>query len=185
MIILSGGANGADKLFGNLGIYTIVFSFKGHICNKPLHGEIVQIPQMFLNAREKEYNIVCRNLKRKPASNLYIKNLMLRTMFQITNKKYNSELVVAIGDINLKTMNVDGGTGYAIEKAKIENIPIVVLNKKDNIFYIWDVDSFKILVCEIKLTDYNCITGIGSRDITDAQCDIIKRIFENSLIKNI
>lgn len=185
MIILSGGANGSDMLFGSLGYVTYVFSFVGHKPCYPLNGKVIIIPNWELVKREEELNVVIKRLGRGTTKNDFAKKLLLRNMYQVVNKKYRSQLVVAIGTIvNGKT--VDGGTGYAVEKAKLESIPVVVLNKSDNKFYWYSPkkDMFVLLPRPISLAYVNVLTGIGSREITSTQENIIRECFTKETIFN-
>lgn len=183
MKILSGGADGSDKFFGELGIETIVFSFSGHNAHVPKIGQVVKIPQDQLNLREPEYLEACFNLGRHSTNNQFVKNLCLRNMYQIKNKQFTSNIVIAIAELEGES-KVKGGTGYAIERAKKEHIPIIVLNKLDNIFYIFNGFVFTKLYYNITLDKNAIITGIGSREINEIHKEKIKEIFETNTIKS-
>lgn len=185
MIILSGGAKGSDTLFGLFEKHTCYhFSFEGHNAIQPINGIIVKIPQVELYSRVSELNEVCDSLKRKYPTDKFIENLLLRNMYQISNKKFKSELCIAIADVFLN--HVGGGTGYAVEKAKIEKIPIFVLDKITNTWYTYSYTENYFLVYkeELDLSKYNIITGIGSREISKENSDIIFETMENMIIKN-
>lgn len=184
MLILSGGAKGSDELFSMLGIKCIHFSFEGHNSVNPVNGIVVKIPQYELEKRRKELIKVCNNLERQYPKEGFIENLLLRNMYQIVNKKYKTELCIAIADVYTKS--VSGGTGYAVEKAIIEKTPIIVLDKNSNTWYTYSYKDnyFEILHEAIYLDRYNVITGIGSREINYFNSQEICLSFENMIIKN-
>lgn len=181
MIILTGGAIGSDTLFSELGIESIIYSFLGHnIECPPSTAKVIQLSQSELLKREKEYLKVCKILKRKYATDPYIRSLMLRNMFQIINDEYKSECVIAIGEINKNKKFIEGGTGYAIERAKMEKIPIIVLDKLEYKFYEFSYSENKFILPSkpFDITQYKVITGIGSRYIDSKHKEIIRLLFK-------
>ncbi|MGL6131703.1 MAG: hypothetical protein ACRCZ9_08850 [Fusobacteriaceae bacterium] len=190
MIILSGGAKGSDKLFGELQskdgnfIECIAFSFTGHSAYSPVKGQVVKVPQKNLDSRLGEYREVCELLGKAESKKKFVANLMLRNMYQISNNKFKSQLVVAVAEI--KDNQVQGGTGYAVGKAILSGVPVVVLNKTDNKWYFREKKSgiFRVLPKALDISGVKIITGIGSRDISRLQEKLVRGCFSNLVISN-
>lgn len=176
----SGGAYGSDYLFdclGNeFGYKTVIWSFKGHNRILTNNSIIKELSQVELNTKSLLLSDVRKILKKRISNSQYINNLMLRNAFQITGIKKETELVIAISTIT--NNKVDGGTGYAVEIAKLYHKPIIVIDKNDLNLFIFNyqenifenVDLFKV---KKMLSNVNIFTGIGSRDIN---VDKIKKI---------
>lgn len=167
----SGGADGSDYLFDVLSkdkYNIVVWSFQNH-SRKVTSNAIVRIlDNETLNVYSDKLLDVIKKLRRRVPSNKYVYNLLLRDAFQINGIKRETEMVLAISTFSKDKIN--GGTGYAIEFAKLKNKPIFVLNKEDLLFYKFNYDSSsfeKVDDSEVK-EHYNKVeifTGIGSRDI--------------------
>lgn len=195
MIILSGGAVGADQAFGECGsleknITVLAMSFEGHNAIIPKYGKVIRIPEYRLEERKSEYNKVCSALGLNFSKNRSVRNLLLRNMFQVENKKFKSEFVLAFAKMEKRRGSriPMGGTRYTIERAKMNKIPIVVLNIFNNLFYKYNYDkkiqAFEILEETIDISRYNIITGIGSREITDFAVSILKNTINEKIIRN-
>lgn len=181
---LSGGAVGSDWLFGlvgkELGYTTLAYSFKGH---KVCEGSVrIELDDKSLYEYMENYRRIAGFMGRTVAIREYSKKLILRDFFQIYGRfGLMSELVICVGEIEGRTVNIKGGSGYAVRVAMSEKIPIILIDKSENYSYKWfnysngswrsliegDINNFKI--------KYG-FTGIGSRDI-----DISKA--RNSIIR--
>lgn len=170
---LSGGACGSDWLFGligkELGYKTLAYSFKGH---KVCEGSIkIDIEEERLYEYMSEYRRIAGFMNRAVCTREYNKKLILRNFYQIYGRKgVMTEIVIVIGEIEGRTVNIKGGSGYAVRVAMNERIPIILIDKNSKYSYKWfnysngcwrslletDIESFKI--------QYG-FTGIGSRDI--------------------
>lgn len=178
LICLSGGAIGSDNLFAKIGLemdyVTYNMSFRGHNCCK--EGIRINLSKEELNSRLKDYEEICKRLNRKISNNEYIRNLQLRNSYQIKGKKKTTDLVIAIGSIN-NNNTVDGGTGYAVEYAKMNKVPIIILEKTNLKFYffnyslgIFDLLTLNKLKEMIHKKEEFFFTGIGSRNINASDC---------------
>lgn len=181
---LSGGASGSDWLFSlvgkELGLYkTLAYSFKGH---KTCEGSIrIEIDDNSLYENMDEYRRLAGFMDRSVAVRDYSKKLILRDFFQIYGRYgLQTELVICVGEIEGRTINIKGGTGYAVRIAMSEKIPIILIDKKDNYsykFFNYDNGKWSMMslmdIKDIKI-QYG-FTGIGSRniDISKARKSII------------
>lgn len=181
---LSGGAVGSDWLFGligkELGYTTLAYSFKGHkVCEGCIR---IELDDKSLYEHMENYRRIAGFMGRAVAIREYSKKLILRDFFQIYGRfGLQTELVVVVGEIEGRTVNIKGGSGYAVRVAMSEKIPIILIDKSENYSYKWfnyNSNSWRSLVeCDIK--DFKIkygFTGIGSRDI-----DISKA--RNSIIR--
>ena len=175
---ISGGAVGSDTMFGMLakekGIPCFNMSFNLHNCSSV--GKRVVLSQEQLDSRKEDMEIIRKVLHKKVGKNSYINNLMLRNTFQIKSAKGNlTDLVIAIGEVEVNYHNVIGGTGYAICYAQYCGVPVVLLNKNDLKFYFYDKAVKKFVL--MKKGDLQnllpkeekdlIITTIGSREINE------------------
>ena len=175
---ISGGAVGSDTMFGMLakekGIPCFNMSFNLHNCSSV--GKRVVLSQEQLDSRKEDMEIIRKVLHKKVGKNSYINNLMLRNTFQIKSAKGNlTDLVIAVGEVEVNYHNVIGGTGYAICYAQYCGVPVVLLNKNDLKFYFYDKAVKKFVL--MKKGDLQnllpkeekdlIITTIGSREINE------------------
>ena len=179
----SGGAFGSDFLFDQLGCElgykTVIWSFRGHNRNETKNSIIKELTQKALNEKYYIISSVRKTLNRRQSSSQYIENLMLRNVFQITGIKQQTDLVIAIGRI--KNNIVEGGTGYAVEVAKIFNKPIIVVDKINCQIYLYNYDSNQFEKIDINYAkslykQVKIFTGVGSREI---DCDALKPVLRS------
>lgn len=169
MVIVSGGAKGADTAFASLGYSTVIVSFEGHDAIIPNKDSILfNVSDSTFERIDYLYHELCNRLNKGKAGKDYVRRLLKRDILQILNPVFVSELVIAVADIDFINNQVIGGTGYAVEVAKMYNIDIIVLNKSDSKYYIWEDESFKLLDRYVSLDKLKVITGIGSRDISNS-----------------
>lgn len=178
---ISGGAVGSDTMFGMLakkkGIPCFNMSFNLHNCSSV--GKRVVLSQEQLDSRKEDMEIIRKVLHKKVGKNSYINNLMLRNTFQIKSAKGNlTDLVIAVGEVEVNYHNVIGGTGYAICYAQYCGVPVVLLNKNDLKFYFYDKAVKKFVLMKkgdlqniLPEKEQLVITGVGSREIKE---DLVK-----------
>lgn len=179
---LSGGAVGSDTLFaiiGNeTGLYTtLAYSFNEH---KSLGGIKINLSDNDLYKYMYGYRKISQQLGRAVSNKPYIQKLILRDFFQIYGRKNkNTELVIAIGELENGTINVKGGTGYAIRIAMNEYIPLILIDKSNDYrfkFFDYSNNSWRPLFKSDLFKIKNGFTGIGSREINidKAKAQVIK-----------
>jgi hypothetical protein len=112
-ICYSGGAEGADKLFGELaeeaGHGVIHYSFAGH--KTPCTKNVVILPPVLLYNADKALKKVAPYIGRKfPTASEYVSNLLRRNYSQIANGSERIYAVSYLGPCGF----VGGGTGWTV-----------------------------------------------------------------------
>lgn len=175
-IINSGGAEGADKAFGDIGTengYKVIHhSFVYHKINgqgeRLQHSleELNQANEMLLKANE--------SLKRRyPPMSQFVKRLLQRNRFQVIN----SDAIIAIAPLEQGSKTVKGGTGWAVQMAIDENKIVHVFDDgQTNQWHVHDGNQFYPSESKPDMKYYDSIAGIGTRNISDAGMDAIKNL---------
>lgn len=173
-VCYSGGAAGADRLFGLWaslnGQEEIHFSFKNHKYTVP-DDTILEIPQYILSDPSVQDKLKQANkkLKRKvPATGTYVYNLLARNAFQviITERVYCLAKITAPDQI-------DGGTAWATQMYidSCETPELYVYNLLDNKPYKYDISTKTYVRENFIPTPHGKWTGIGSRSATKIDMD--------------
>lgn len=168
--MFSGGALGADRLFGllckNRNIPYIHFSFDGHNSSEE---NLLKIPDSVLCGSDEIYNSLKKAnlvLKRKvPYRKSYVYKLLARNRYQILY----TDAVYAIASIETPT-TVSGGTAWAVqmyidqckERNVRANIYVFCLKKYKPFCYNNDTGEFE--ECTSVPVPAGNWTGIGSRN---------------------
>jgi hypothetical protein len=167
--IHSGGAYGADTLFGLIGkehgMHT--YHYKSNDDNKVSYllakdgqkAEILtdaQIQEGLLHAQA-----AASALGRSMPANAYAQKLLARNWYQIKRTMDNNGAVYAIAKI--KGHYVEGGTGYAVAMAVENNVPVYVFDYTKEAWYERGENSWTKLKSAPPLT--KDFAGIGSRNI--------------------
>lgn len=185
----SGGCPGSDMEWENqglpYGVKTIAYSFGNHV----QYGKNqCKLTQEQLNEGYEKCKIAAETLKRpwkyienKP----YVKNLLARNWFQVKG----ADCVFAIGKfVKNSTTLVDGGTGWAVQMAVDNYVPIYFFEQNVNSWfsfdYCTDIDGaqrerqFIPCLCLPTLTPN--FAGIGTREINENGKRAIADVYKNS-----
>ena len=169
----SGGAKGADTLFGlyayaaNHTVYH--YSFDGHrienTFRRILTGSQLQIADPhILRAND----ILGRGNFKKYSP--YVKNLLRRNYWQIKDSK----TVYAVGNMNYRNA-IQGGTAWAVQMAIDKGIPIYFF---DQILKKWfKHEGSWAEMDNLPIPPHGPYTGIGSRTLTDTGKQAIKELY--------
>lgn len=181
-ICFSGGAKGADTLFGQqaeaAGHQVFHYGFPGMKSNQALfylnEEQLVTADQYLMQANEK--------LKRGSFAEYkpYVKNLLRRNYFQV----YKTNRVYAVSRLDMNKHEVMGGTGWAVTMAILlgcSHIYVYCQKEQDWFGYHALYDKFQPWVRMInkrppKPEGY--YTGIGSRELTNEGKHAITRLYE-------
>lgn len=174
----SGGCPGSDMTWeveGNYyGVKTIAYSFSGHT-QQGKNRQILSVEELEEGFRHVlEANKV---LKRRPEyTPKYIKNLLSRNWYQITN----SNSVFAIGKF-IDKKRVNGGTGWAVQMAIDNNKPTFVFDQIHNRWnkFNYDKQEFEVIDYVPKLTEN--FAGVGTREINENGVNAIQTILKENL----
>lgn len=184
-ILQSGGAVGADTYWCHLA------EEAGHDVRNFVHEHMPKsIPHAIVLSRAelvKQDDLlksVAKTLGRQfPTRNEYVNNLIRRNVYQIIG----TSVVYAVADI-LFTNHAAGGTGWAVELAKMVGLPIYVLDKSSNVWYTWNhwllSDDYRDYwkYCDDVPPPRGIWTGIGSRDINATNMAQMKAIMKKGEI---
>jgi len=174
--VLSGGAPGAEEVFGQCaekwGVSELNFTFEGRQTRRT-RGLVRLTPS---------------ELDEGAVHKMYIENQMHRDYPQAPNfqkvlqsiwhQVQTAGEVFAIGRIN-DDDTVKGGTGWAAELAKHWHKPVHVFDQDRSLWFAWDHDQWRKLD-EAPLIRSKRFTGTGTRELNDAGRRAIESLFERS-----
>lgn len=173
----SGGAIGADMEFeAQCLLYPQKFavraySFQGH--NTSSTNRVI-LTEQDLSKADQTVMLAARMLKKNVPYKDFVRNLIRRNYYQVLN----SEAVVAVGNLSLGSNLVDGGTGWAVEMAKLMNRQLCVFDQITNRCFFFDhsTSTFKMLDKFPDLKNYTNFAGIGTRELTPNGRNFIKNL---------
>ena len=186
-ICFSGGAQGADLLWGELALendYELIhYVFKGHKGSN--HPNAVVIPPELLNEGDSVLKQANKILNRSfPAHSDFVTNLLRRNYWQVRD----SDSVYALAGIDDDGL-VMGGTSWAVECFKVlrpNSDRIFVYDMIKNSWYQWIPGTFSIPIIEGRWdmiihppTPSGRWTGIGSRpeNLTETGMNAARNLF--------
>lgn len=178
--IHSGGAQGADSYFGNIGIelgYKVIHhSFMNHRVNCKGTVLVHNLFQLFLaDAYLQKAN---KSLHRAfPPRSVFVKRLLQRNYYQVKD----SSCIVAVSKLDKNMKLVCGGTGWACQLGVDMGKPVYVFDDgQTNEWYIYDYDQqiFAKLSSIPIISD--SLAGIGTREITPAGIQAIRGVLTSS-----
>ncbi|MDH3329456.1 MAG: hypothetical protein OEM01_09505, partial [Desulfobulbaceae bacterium] len=157
-----GGLKGAESLFGEIaekyGISEVIFTFEGHKLNR--ENNPVVLTESDLERGDISMEIASRMMNRTYYETEKIRKV-LQTIFHMVNKGHQVFVVGTILDDN----SVKGGTGWAVELAKLFNRPLHVFDQNRNQWYTWKEGAWQEDTPKIAYTTF---VGSGTRYLSDA-----------------
>ncbi|MFT5729060.1 MAG: hypothetical protein ACI8PB_003223 [Desulforhopalus sp.] len=171
--LYSSGLKGAESAFGDeaekAGIKEVVYSFDGHKLSRDKNVEILDKEQ--LERGDISMELASRMLNRTYYETEKIRKV-LQTIFHMVNSGHQ---VFVIGSIQ-EDGSVKGGTGWAVELAKMFNRPLHVYDQPKKQWFTWNnewqEDSPKI--------EYETFVGSGTRYLSEAGREAIEQLFKDS-----
>ena len=171
--LFSSGLKGAEAYFGEtaekLGIKEVIYSFEGHKLTRDKNVVILGKEQ--LERGDISMELASRMLNRTYYETDKIRKV-LQTIFHMVNSGHQVFVVGTIQDDN----SVKGGTGWAVELAKMFNRPLHVFDQPQKKWFTWKngwhEDSPRI--------EYDTFVGSGTRYLSDAGREAIEQLFEAS-----
>jgi len=159
----SGGCPGADMEWetkGNEhGIITIAYSFPNHV-HDGANPRILTQEELIEGV--KNAKIADKTLNRKFSNiedNIYVRNLLARNWFQVKN----AEAIFAVGFFKRHGIEVDGGTGWAVQMAVDNQKPVFFYDQESYAWFEWSGDRFTKYEDVPRLTEN--FAGIGTRKL--------------------
>lgn len=181
-VCYSGGARGADRLFGlyAAGInHTVIhFSFENHK-HAVDEKDIIRVSSSLLSSPDvlSKLKNTSRVLQRKvPYVGSYVYNLLARNYYQIIN----TDRVYTIGKL-ISPTQLDGGTAWAVQMYidSSNEAEIYHFDRGDKNTYKYNNISGEFEEVDFVPTPHGKWTGIGSRDATENDMELFKQRFTN------
>ncbi len=171
--LYSSGLKGAEATFGEeaekYGINEVVYSFENHKLSREKNVSILS--QEELERGDISMELASRMLNRTYYETEKIRKV-LQTIFHMVNSGHQ---VFVIGSIQ-EDGSVKGGTGWAVELAKMFNRPLHVFDQPQKKWFAWEngwqEGSPKI--------EYDTFVGSGTRYLSDAGREAIGQLFADS-----
>jgi hypothetical protein len=172
--LYSGGLNGAEAAFGEMAekwsVKEVNFTFAGQKTTRQKNAVILSDDE--LKRGDISMELVSQMMSRTYYETEKIRKV-LQTIFHMVNKGHQ---VFVIGTI-LEDNTVKGGTGWAVELAKLFNRPLSVYDQAKDGWYswkqgVWVQDSPKI--------EHDTFVGSGTRKLSDNGRKAIETLFEET-----
>ena len=171
--LYSGGLKGAETVFGEtaekFGVKEIIYTFEGHKLSRDRNVTV-------LSREDLERGNISMELASKMLNRTYYETekirKVLQTIFHMVNSGYQ---VFVIGSIQ-EDASVKGGTGWAVQLAKMFNRPLHVFDQPSEKWFTWK-DGWQEDAPTIK---YDTFVGSGTRYLSEAGRTAIEKLFENS-----
>lgn len=172
--LYSSGLKGAEATFGEAaekrGINEVIYSFDGHKLTRETNVRI-------LGQEELERGDISMELASRMLNRTYYETDKIRKVLQTIFHMINSgHQVFVIGTIQ-EDMSVKGGTGWAVELAKMFNRPLHVFDQPNKKWFIWKNNSWQEDSPKI---EYDTFVGSGTRYLSDAGREAIEKLFVDS-----
>lgn len=172
--LYSGGLKGAETVFGEnaekFNVSEVIYSFEGHKLSRDKNTII-------LSEEDLERGNISMELASRMMNRTYYETekirKVLQTIFHMVNSGYQ---IFVIGSIQ-EDGSVKGGTGWAVQLAKIFNRPLHVFDQPKEKWYTWTDGDWKEDSPHIK---YETFVGSGTRYLSDAGRDAIEKLFTDS-----
>jgi hypothetical protein len=172
--LYSGGLKGAETAFGEAAakwsIKEVNFTFSGQKTNR-------QINNVVLSDDELKRGDISMELVSKMMSRTYYETekirKVLQTIFHMVNRGHQ---VFVVGTI-LEDNTVKGGTGWAVELAKLFNRPLSVFDQEKEGWYSWKQGAW---VKDSPKIEHQTFVGSGTRNLTEAGQKAIDSLFEQT-----
>ena len=174
--LFHGGLKGAEMTFGEMaeefGINETIYTFEGHKLSRNVNSTV-------LSKEELERGDISMELASRMLNRTYYETEKIRKVLQTIFHMVNSgHQVFVIGTIQ-EDGSVKGGTGWAVELAKMFNRPLHVYDQPTKQWYTWregwQEDEPRI--------EYDTFVGSGTRYLSEAGRDAIRKLFEDSFNK--
>lgn len=172
--LFHGGLKGAETVFGEnaeqYGVNEVIFTFEGHRLNRDKNP--LMLSEEELQRGDISMEIASRMMNRTYYETEKIRRV-LQSIFHMVNKGHQ---VFVIGHI-LDDNSVKGGTGWAVELAKLFNRPLHVFDQSKNIWFSWQEDAWQEDAPKIA---YDTFVGSGTRYLSDEGKAAIDQLFADS-----
>lgn len=174
VVLHSGGHKGAEAEFGRCaeewGIPEVTYSFPGHVMERS--RGVVELTEEQLAKGDVSMEIVSRRMGRTYHRPGRIRRVV-QSLFHMVNEAYH---VFVVGWIQPDD-TVKGGTGWAVELAKLFNRPVSVYDQDEDRWHLWQKGRWEPSDPVIPERPF---AGTGTRNLTDEGRAAIRDLFERS-----
>lgn len=173
-----GGLKGAETAFGEqaeaYGVNEVIFTFEGHRLNRDRNA--ISLTEEDLQRGDISMEIASRMMNRTYYETEKIRRV-LQAIFHMVNKGHQ---VFVVGTI-LKDNSVKGGTGWAVELAKLFNRPLHVYDQNRKGWFTWADSAWQEE--ESPKIGFDTFVGSGTRYLCDEGKTAIEKLFSDSFPK--
>ncbi len=173
--LYSGGLKGAESAFGRAaekwGVREVNFSFVDHKIERDRN--VVLLSEEELQRGDISMELVSKMMGRTYYETNKIRKV-LQTIFHMVN---NGHQVFVVGTI-LEDNTVKGGTGWAVELAKLFNRPLLVFDQKQAGWYSWENGGWRKE--DAPRITHSTFVGSGTRYLSDQGGQAVEQLFSNS-----
>ncbi len=172
--LYSGGLKGAESVFGEAAekwsVKEVNFCFTGQKTNR-------QKNLLVLSDEELKRGDISMELVSKMMHRAYYETEKIRKVLQVIFHMVNKgHQVFVIGTV-LEDNTVKGGTGWAVELAKLFNRPLSVYDQAKDKWYSWKQGAW---VPDNPQIAHETFVGSGTRNLTEKGKQAIDRLFEEA-----
>ncbi len=172
--LYSGGLKGAESAFGEAaekwGVKEVNYTFSGNKAYRTQNAYLLSKDE--LKRGDISMELVSKMMNRTYYHTDKIRKV-LQTIFHMVNSGHQ---IFVIGNIQ-NDNTVKGGTGWAVELAKLFNRPLSVYNQSKKEWYTWRDNSWKKDSPKI---EYETFVGTGTRDLDEDSREVIEKLFEDA-----
>ncbi len=172
--VYTGGHRGAETEFGKLaeewGIGEVNFTFEGHDLGRT--RGVRMLSEEELDKGNVSMEIVSGRMGRKFSKVDKIRKV-IQSIFHMVNSGYH---VVAVGWIQPDD-TVKGGTGWAVELAKMFNRPLSVYDQDRKAWFCWKDNAW---AAETPVIESKTFAGSGTRNLAEDGRKALRELFERS-----
>ena len=172
--LYSGGLKGAESYFGEAaekwGVKEVNFCYSGQKTNR--QENLVVLSDADLKRGDISMELVSKMMHRTYYETEKIRKV-LQVIFHMVNKGHQ---VFVIGTI-LEDNTVKGGTGWAVELAKLFNRPLSVYDQAKDHWYTWKQGAW---VRENPKISHDTFVGLGICNFLENGRQPINRLFEEA-----
>ncbi|MFO7749987.1 MAG: hypothetical protein R6U68_06150 [Desulfobacteraceae bacterium] len=172
--LYSGGHRGAESEFGRqaerYGIKEVNFSFEGHNIERD-SGVQVLTPEE-LEKGDVSMDIVSARMSRNFSRVSKIRRV-IQSIFHMVNNGYQ---VFVVGWI-LPDNTVKGGTGWAVELARLFNRPVFVYEQDRKAWFSWINNAWQEVT---PIISHKTFAGTGTRNLSQDAVKALEDLFDRS-----
>ncbi len=172
-----GGLQGAESVFGECaekyGLNEVVFTFEGHRLSRD-HNAVV------LSEDELQRGDISMEIASRMMNRTYYETEKIRKVLQVIFHMVNKGHQVFVVGMIMANGSVKGGTGWAVELAKLFERPLHVFDQKKEKWFTWVGDGWQE---DSPLINWDTFVGSGTRYLNNSGREAIEALFRDSFAR--